>query len=70
MEAGKESTQQESRTEWILNKQDFKFIVEKLGFVSKVDLFASRINIQLGKFMSNRLDPKCIDLLKPTIINN
>ena len=60
MEAGKESRQQELRTEWILNRQDFKFVVEKLGFVPTVDLFASRINIQLETFMSNRSDPKCI----------
>ena len=60
MEAGKKSRQQELRTEWILNRQDFEFIVEKLEFVSTVDLFASSINIQLEKFISNRLGPKCI----------
>ena len=60
MEAGKKSRHQELRTEWILNRKDFEFIVEKLRFVSTVDLFASSIKIQLEKFISNRLDPKCI----------
>ena len=60
MEAGKKSRHQELRTEWILNRQDFEFIVEKLRFVSTVDLFASSIKIQLEEFISNRLDPKCI----------
>lgn len=60
MEAGKKSRHQELRAEWILNRQDFEFIVEKLRFVSTVDLFASSIKIQLEEFISNRLDPKCI----------
>ena len=41
VEAGKESRQQELRTEWMLNRQDFKFVIEKLRFVSAVDLFPS-----------------------------
>ena len=60
MEADKESRQQKLRTEWMLNRQDFKFVVEKLGFIPTVDLFASRINTQLEKFMSYRPGPKCI----------
>ena len=44
MEADEESKQQELRTEWMLNRQDFKFVVEKLGFIPTVDLFASLIN--------------------------
>ena len=60
MEADKESRQQELRTEWVLNRQDFKFAAEMLGFIPTVDLFASHINTQLEKFMSYRPDPKCI----------
>ena len=44
----------------MLNRKDFKFVVEKLGFIPTVDLFASRINTQLEKFMSYRPGPKCI----------
>ena len=44
----------------MLNRQDFKFVAEKLGFVPTVDLFASLINTQLQLFMSYRPDPNCI----------
>ena len=44
VEADEESRQQELKTEWMMNRQDFKFVVEKLGFTPTVDLFASRIN--------------------------
>ena len=44
----------------MLNRQDFKFVVEKLGFVPTVDLFASLINTQLQMFMPYRPDPNCI----------
>ena len=43
-EADEESRQQELRTEWVLNRQDFKFVVEKLGFIITVNLFVSYIN--------------------------
>ena len=58
--AEKVSWQQELRTEWMLNTQDFNFAVEKLGFIPTVDLFASCIKTQLEKFMSYKPDPKCI----------
>ena len=35
-EADKESRQQELRTEWMLNRQDFKFLVEKLGLFQQL----------------------------------
>ena len=60
VEEDKESRQQELRTEWMLNRQDFKFVAEKLGFVTTIDLFASRINTQLEKFMLYRPHRKCI----------
>ena len=44
----------------MLNRQGFKFAVEKLGFVPTADLFVSRINTQVEKFMSYRSDPKGI----------
>ena len=44
----------------MLNRQDFEFVVEKLGFVTTIDLFTSPINTQLENSMSYRPDPKCI----------
>ena len=36
----------------MLNRQGFKFAVEKLRFVTTADLFVSRSNTQVEKFMS------------------
>ena len=44
----------------MLNRQDFELVVEKLGFVTTIDLFTSPINTQLENSMSYRPDPKCI----------
>ena len=60
MKADKESRQQELRTDWMLNRQDYKLVVEELVFILTVDLLASRINTQLENFMSYRPNPKCI----------
>ena len=59
-EAEKESKQQELRTKQMLNRHGFKFAVEKLRFVPTADLFVSRSNTQVEKFMSQRSDPKGI----------
>ena len=56
-EADKESRMQETRTEWMLNKLDFRRIVQELKFNPKIDLFASRLNNQLLVFVSYRPDP-------------
>ena len=56
-EADKESRLSETRTEWMLNKKDFNYVKEKLGFEPTIDLFATRINTQLEKFVSYRPDP-------------
>ena len=47
------------RTEWTLDKTIFAKIVEHWG-LSDVDLFASRINIQLPNFVSWQPDPEAI----------
>ena len=58
--ADKESRAQESRTEWMLNRQDFQQVLQKLNFIPDIDLFASRLNKQLPIFVSYRPDPESI----------
>lgn len=55
MEADKEFRQEELRTKWMLNRQDVKFDVEKLGFVSTIDLFASHINTQFENLSTGQI---------------
>ena len=58
VEADEESRSSESKTEWMLNKDVFNMITEQLGFTPDIDLFASRINKQLDRFMAFRPDPE------------
>ena len=51
VKADKESRKQEQRTEWMLNKKDFDLLLHKLNFTPKIDLFASRLNCQISKFV-------------------
>lgn len=60
VEADRESRQQETRTEWMLNKSTFRYALKELDFRPETDLFASRINKQLPAFFSYRPDPDCI----------
>ena len=55
--ADAESRKAEARTEWMLNKNDFKLIILQLQFTPILDLFASRLNAQLPSFVSYRPDP-------------
>lgn len=59
-DADKESREQESRTEWMLNKSDFEYLVKRLDFTPSIDLFASRLNKQLPVFVSFRADPESV----------
>ena len=70
-EADEESRQQELRTEWVLNRQDFKFVVEKLGFIVTVDLFASYINPVLQHLTEKNFQiplPFYLNLLRPPLL--
>jgi hypothetical protein len=58
IEADEESRKAEFRTEWMLNKDIFRMIIEQLAFIPEIDLFASRINKQLERFMAFRPDPE------------
>ena len=58
VEADEQSRKSEIRTEWKLNEQDFNLIKAELQFNPTIDLFATRINCQLPRFLSFRPDPE------------
>ena len=60
IEADKESRVQEERTEWMPSKTVFDDIMKQLEFKPDIDLFASRLNRQIPKFVSFRPDPESI----------
>ena len=45
-------------TEWMLDRKCFLKIIDQLGFKPTVDLFASRTNKQISKFVSYQPDPE------------
>ncbi len=57
MEADALSRDFDSMSEWMLNPELFKFIVEGLDFMPNIDLMATRINKQVDRFMAFRPDP-------------
>jgi hypothetical protein len=59
VEADEESRKMEIHTEWKLNEKFFQEICYFLNFTPDIDLFASRLNTQLPKFISYRPDPQC-----------
>ena len=61
-EADAESRASDTRTEWRLNPDDFQHIVSILGFSPDIDIFASRINSQLPRFVSFRPDPEAEEI--------
>ena len=48
------------QTEWMLHPNILNILVKELGFKPEVDLFASRLNKQLSKYVSWIPDPGCI----------
>ena len=60
VEADEESRKMEIHTEWKLNENLFQEICYFLKFSPDIDLFASRLNTQLPKFISYRPDPQCL----------
>ncbi len=57
--ADRESRTHNTDIEWRLKKKWFRYICEELG-CPEIDLFASRINHQLEKYVSWRPDPRAI----------
>ena len=47
-------------TEWMLSHKLFKILCDKFQFSPKVDLFATRLNKQIDKYVSWMPDPYCI----------
>ena len=56
-EADKESRKNLNRTEWKLNPLIFNSVMEHFDLEPEIDLFASRINFQIKKFVSYHHDP-------------
>ena len=56
-EADKQSRKSVSCTEWKLKPFIFQTIIEKFQFLPDIDMFASRINCQLDRFVSYTPDP-------------
>ena len=56
-EADKQSRKSVSCTEWKLKSSIFQTITEKFQFMPDIDMFASRINCQLDRFVSYTPDP-------------
>jgi len=57
-EADKESRENETKLEWKLNESHFQDVIDFFKFEPEIDLFASRINTQIPKFVSYRPDPE------------
>ena len=54
-----ESRNFQKETEWMLDRSVFQKINSKLGFKPDIDLFASKINFQLPRFVSWKPQPGC-----------
>jgi hypothetical protein len=55
--ADQESRKVRSEIEWALDPPIIHMAVEKIGFQSDIDLFASRLNHKCEKYVSYRPDP-------------
>ena len=60
IEADRESRECADRTEWKLNPELFRKVINELESLPEIDLFASRINKQVDNFYSYRPDPDCL----------
>ena len=47
-------------TEWMLSIELFNILCDKFQFSPQVDLFATRLNKQIDKYVSSMPDPYCI----------
>ena len=61
--ADKESRSNHTDTEWMLQSKVLNLALEHLCFKPEIDLFATNINTQFGKYAAFRLEPgaMCID---------
>ena len=56
--ADKESRRLNTDAEWKLDEQTLQLALRQLGTLPKIDLFASRLNCQMQRYVSYRPDPK------------
>ncbi|XP_013393362.1 uncharacterized protein LOC106161058 [Lingula anatina] len=50
----------QSETEWMLNPIVFRKLASEFTFTADIDLFASRLNKQIDKFVSWNPEPECV----------
>ena len=55
-----ESRRNQKEAEWMLSKASLQDALNELGFMPEIDLFASRINNQFTKYVSNKPDPSAL----------
>ena len=60
VEADQASRQNETATEWMLDKTLLSQTLQKLQFTPEIDLFASRINCQFPQYVAYRPDPGAV----------
>ena len=58
MTADKLSRELNDNLEWSLDREVFCKLIRKAGFRPQVDLFATRLNAQVQKFVSWKPDPQ------------
>ena len=58
--ADTESCKLRDETEWMLNHSVFNRILERLQLSPDIDLFASRLNYQIERYVSYQPDPKAV----------
>ena len=58
--ADKESCKIYDETEWMLNHRVFNRVLEILHLIPDIDLFASRLNQQVERYVSHKPDPQAI----------
>ena len=67
VEADLESRRSETSAEWRLNPNDYSIGIRFFNRKPTIDLFASRLNTQIKKFISYRPDPQAIAVIAFTI---
>ena len=60
VEADRESRVFSTNTEWMLNPGMFKRMFSECTLKPTIDLFASRINARIPRFVSWRSEPQCV----------
>ena len=60
VEADYASRQNQTATEWMLQKTLLSYALEQLQFTPEIDLFASRINCQFPQYVAYRPDPGAV----------